>query len=399
MKIILLSGGKGKRLWPVSTDKMPKQFVPFLNNTESMLKKTYKSILKIYNEEDIFIATSKEYEKDVLKEISKFKNFIFETAYIGTFGAILNILVYLKEVKKVSDEEIISIIPIDHDVNDNFYDNLEKAKIKIEEKSLNICLIGIKPTFPSTQYGYILNNNEIVEEFKEKPKIDVAEKLIRENALWNSGIVVLKIKMLKEIINKYCNYKTYEEFLKLYTTLPQNSFDKEVLEKTQNIGIIKSEESWNDLGTWEILAPKISDTDQYNTNIINLENKKIINDGVKNSIIINSENGIKLINKKNTNISYYEWGYIKSFNELNNASLPVTVNYITIYPKKSLEYEKNDNCKTLYIINGTGKINIEDKIKTLKAKKIITINKNRKHTITADSHSTLDIIETIYENP
>ena len=348
MKIILLSGGKGKRLWPVSTDKMPKQFVPFLNNTESMLKKTYKSILKIYNEEDIFIATSKEYEKDVLKEISKFKNFIFETAYIGTFGAILNILVYLKEVKKVSDEEIISIIPIDHDVNDNFYDNLEKAKIKIEEKSLNICLIGIKPTFPSTQYGYILNNNEIVEEFKEKPKIDVAEKLIRENALWNSGIVVLKIKMLKEIINKYCNYKTYEEFLKLYTTLPQNSFDKEVLEKTQNIGIIKSEESWNDLGTWEILAPKISDTDQYNTNIINLENKKIINDGVKNSIIINSENGIKLINKKNTNISYYEWGYIKSFNELNNASLPVTVNYITIYPKKSLEYEKNDNCNTLY---------------------------------------------------
>ncbi len=296
MKYVLISGGKGKRLWPLSTDERPKQFVKIFNNT-CMLEITYNKLIKICDKEDVYIATGNEYVELTKETLPYFENIIIEKEAIGTFAAILNVAVYLKEIKNASDNEIVSILPVDHDLDDSFYSALALAEKRIIDGNINLCLIGIKPNKPSTQYGYIISENGIIKEFKEKPNMELAQEYISNGALWNSGVVVFKLKEILDIAGKYLTYKTYDEFVEKYNTLPHISFDYEVLEKSNNVGLITYDKHFEDIGTWENIANKISKPDEYNTNIINTEDKKIINDGVKDIIIINTKDGIRIVPK------------------------------------------------------------------------------------------------------
>ena len=388
MKIVLLSGGKGKRLWPVSTDKVPKQFIKVFSDASSMLSKTYNLVLKKSNKEDIYIATGREYGEDVKKELNDFSNFIFEPAYIGTFGAILNVAAFLEENSSL--DEIISIVPIDHNVGDNFYDNLYRAEELLKNSTSNICLIGIKPTFPSEQYGYILHENNKVLSFAEKPNEDTAINLIHEDALWNSGIVVFKLKGIVELAKKYFDYKNYEDFLNNYSNLPHNSFDKEVLEKTKDISIIKCDDSWNDIGTWEVLAPIISKPDKYNTNIINFEDKEIVNDGVRDAIIINSPNGLKIIPKDRKEIIHRIWGYYEILNEFKFNEVNIKIKRLTILPNKNISYQYHHNRgENWYILDGDGEVIIDNKLMKANEGDIFSIGKEKKHSIRALSKLTI----------
>lgn len=296
MKYVLISGGKGKRLWPLSTDERPKQFVKIFNNT-CMLEITYNKLTKICDKEDVYIATGNEYVELTKETLPYFENIIIEKEAIGTFAAILNVAVYLKEIKNTSDNEIVSILPVDHDLDDSFYSALALAEKRIIDGNINLCLIGIKPNKPSTQYGYIISENGIIKEFKEKPNMELAQEYISNGALWNSGVVVFKLKEILDIAGKYLTYKTYDDFVEKYNILPHISFDYEVLEKSNNVGLITYDKHFEDIGTWENIANKISKPDEYNTNIINTEDKKIINDGVKNIIIINTKDGIRIVPK------------------------------------------------------------------------------------------------------
>ena len=296
MKYVLISGGKGKRLWPLSTDERPKQFVKIFNNT-CMLEITYNKLIKICDKEDVYIATGNEYVELTKETLPYFENIIIEKEAIGTFAAILNVAVYLKEIKNTSDNEIVSILPVDHDLDDSFYSALALAEKRIIDGNINLCLIGIKPNKPSTQYGYIISENGIIKEFKEKPNMELAQEYISNGALWNSGVVVFKLKEILDIAGKYLTYKTYDEFVEKYNTLPHISFDYEVLEKSNNVGLITYDKHFEDIGTWGNIANKISKPDEYNTNIINTEDKKIINDGVKDIIIINTKDGIRIVPK------------------------------------------------------------------------------------------------------
>jgi len=296
VKYVLISGGKGKRLWPLSTDERPKQFVKIFNNT-CMLEITYNKLTKICDKEDVYIATGNEYVELTKETLPYFENIIIEKEAIGTFAAILNVAVYLKEIKNTSDNEIVSILPVDHDLDDSFYSALALAEKRIIDGNINLCLIGIKPNKPSTQYGYIISENGIIKEFKEKPNMELAQEYISNGALWNSGVVVFKLKEILDIAGKYLTYKTYDDFVEKYNILPHISFDYEVLEKSNNVGLITYDKHFEDIGTWENIANKISKPDEYNTNIINTEDKKIINDGVKNIIIINTKDGIRIVPK------------------------------------------------------------------------------------------------------
>ena len=392
MKIVLLSGGKGKRLWPVSTDDMPKQFINIFDNSNSMLKRTYDSISDKITKLNIYVATSNEYKEDVQKEIPNFNNIITEPEAIGTFGAILNIAVYFN---KIDSDEVISVIPIDHDVDKAFYDILFTAEEKILNESFDICLIGITPTYPSNQYGYIVNKDGIVECFKEKPKTFEAMNLISNNALWNSGIVVFRLKKILEIARKYSVFNSYKEFLKNYVLLPHSSFDNEVLEKEKNISVIKSELSWKDLGIWEELAPKISENDEFNTNIIDFENKIIKNDRVENVILVNSSNGIKLIKKRQDNIIITNWGFYETLNNFDSLSNHIEVRKLTILPSRNIDYQYQKNrAKDLYVLEGTGELIINGLEQKLKYGDNLHVDKNTKYAIMAIQM--LEIVEVQY---
>lgn len=299
MKVVLLSGGQGKRLWPVSLDEKPKQFIDFFNKDSSMLKNTFNKVSSVFNVNDIYVATNEKFENEVKNELDQFNNLILENATIGTFGAILNLSAYLKYIASCDDNEIVAVVPVDHDIDKSFYNILKIAEDKLTNSSNNICLIGIKPTYPSVSYGYIIHEDNGVISFKEKPNRETAIEYINNNALWNSGIVVFKLKRIIDISKKYVLHNSYEDFQNKYLNFPHISFDYEVLEKEKDLLIVQSNIAWADIGLWENLAPKISKSDQYNTNIINYEDKKIINDGVENIILINTKDGIRIIPKTN----------------------------------------------------------------------------------------------------
>ena len=223
MKIVLLSGGEGTRLWPLSTKDCPKQYLKLIDNNKTMLQITYEKILEIFS--NIYIATQENHLDIIRKQINN-NNFIIEPDKRGTFAAILNIAVYLKYEKNIDENECVAVLPTDHDVESNFYNNIKIAeKLLMNDCSKSICLIGIKPNFISTNYGYITYDKNQVLFFHEKPNEEKAKKLIHNNALWNSGIVVFKLKYILELTKKYMNYNSYEEFYNKYLDLPGGTIE------------------------------------------------------------------------------------------------------------------------------------------------------------------------------
>lgn len=384
MKIVLLAGGKGTRLWPATTDNIPKQFLKIFDNS-TMIQKIYDQLCKIYNKNDIYISTNKEYKKQIKKILKSFNNFIIEPNSNGTYSAILNISAYFKFKDRLIKEESICILPIDLNVDLDFFEIINEANNKVK-KNKKICLIGVTPTFPSEQYGYIIHSGNVVKEFKEKPNKVQALELMSQNALWNTGIVITNLGKLYAHLDKY-KFKDYNDFIKRYMEINKGSFDVNVLEKEKKLLVVNSKSKWCDIGLWENLAPILSNKDIYNTDIINLENKKIINDGINNAIIINSKEGLKLIKKKN-NIDIKSWGL---YEELEIIDDNIKINKINILSGRNTSYKFNTDINLdLFIKSGEGEIIIDGKIEKMYSNKKISIQKNQKYAI--KSNNTLEII-------
>lgn len=210
IKIVLLAGGKGTRLWPISTDDMPKQFLKIYGD-DTMIEKIYNDLCSLYNKEDIYIATNDEYRLYLEQILPSFANYIIEPKSNGTYSAVLNIAAHLKYKDNINETEMISILPIDSYVNKDFFNVFEMVEEKYKDTS-SICLIGIKPNCISTQYGYIVHHMDKVLNFKEKPDYDEAFDLVNSGALWNSGIFIASlcklfslIKNIKLMMNLYQN--------------------------------------------------------------------------------------------------------------------------------------------------------------------------------------------------
>ena len=284
MELILLSGGSGKRLWPLSNDVRSKQFLKVLNyngKKESMVQRVYRQINETLNDVNITISTN-EAQKNILeKQLGDDINIVCEPSRRNTYPAILLSAAYLYLIKKVDLNETVTILPIDAYVENNYFKNIELMNKVIKNSDTNICLMGITPTYPSEKYGYILNNNKI--EFKEKPNKELAIKYIEENALWNCGVFCVKLNYLIDLLKKELNFKRFEDIIDNFDKLKNISFDYEVVEKEDKIKVIKYDGKWKDLGTWNTLTEEIDEkigkivmNDCKNTNVLNELNIPII---------------------------------------------------------------------------------------------------------------------------
>ena len=391
MQVVLMAGGKGTRLWPLSTNDLPKQFLTITNMKKSMLNVTYDKVKKI--NKNIYVATQKEYADVALSQAEKNIRIITEPYSHDTFAAFLNVAVYLKYEEKIDDNEVIALLPVDHDVSNNFYNILNDAKALLKDSHNDFCLVGIKPTYPATQYGYIMHENSYVKQFIEKPDEIKASELINRGAVWNSGILMFKLGAMIKISEKYCSYNNYQEFIKKYNTLPKNSFDYEVLEKINNIMIVLSEESWTDLGNWNSLYEKISKSDDNNTNIINTEIKEVKNFGIKNSVIINTPNGLALYPKElDNNKTIRSWGYYEVLNNYFFDEISIKIKYLKIYQNKNISYQTHNFRDEFWIIlDGYGEVIINGRLSKIKKGDTCYINAGDKHAIKAIQ--TLKIME------
>ena len=201
MNIILLSGGSGKRLWPLSNDIRSKQFIKIFKNSngeyESMLQRMYRNIKQINKDSVVTVATSKSQVSTINNQIGEEVGISIEPCRRDTFPAIVLATAYLHDVMKISSEEAVVVCPVDPYVEKEYFLALEELYNLAKSSDANLSLMGINPTYPSEKYGYIIPESKEkiskVQMFKEKPTVDVAKKYIEQGAIWNGGIFAYKI--------------------------------------------------------------------------------------------------------------------------------------------------------------------------------------------------------------
>ena len=215
MNIILLSGGSGKRLWPLSNDIRSKQFIKLFKdeqgNRESMVQRVYRQITTVDSEARVTIATSKTQVSAIRNQLGEQVNVCVEPCRRDTFPAIALAAAYLHDVQGVAAGECVAVCPVDPYVDNSYYEGVKRLEELVLAGNANLTLMGIEPTYPSEKYGYIIPESaetvSMVREFKEKPTVEVAEGYLRQGALWNAGVFAFKLGYLLEIAHKLIDFK------------------------------------------------------------------------------------------------------------------------------------------------------------------------------------------------
>lgn len=419
MKIILLSGGSGKRLWPLSNEIRSKQFVKIFradDDYESMLQRTFRQISTIPAQISVTVSTSKTQAKILRKYIPADLDVDIsaEPCRRNTFPAIALTAAYLRDVKKISADDSIVICPVDPYVDDDFFAHFKILSDLAQNSSANLILLGINPTYPSEKYGYIIpaSKDKVsdVVEFKEKPNLATAEKYIQLGGLWNGGVFACKISYVLEKSREILKTDSYDELLKNYSSLPDISFDYAVVEREKNIKVVRYVGEWKDVGTWNTLTDVMTeksignvyfDNTCQNSHVVNEMDTPIIAMGLKDIVVAASPDGILVADKiqsvymkplveKIHEIRFAEksWGSFTVI-DADEQSLTVKVILNAGHKMNYHSHERRDEVWT--VIKGTGLVTLDGEVKRVGVGGVIKIPAGVKHTIFAETN--LKIIE------
>lgn len=425
MDVIILAGGSGTRLWPLSRGYFPKQFLKldYLNSL-SLFQLTFKRALKISKLEEIFIVTNEKQKFLCMGQIEELnikfpeKNIIIEPTAKNTLPAIILGMKYVKSK--------VLILPSDHLIkNENiFIENLQDAK---NLSNSYLVTFSIQPTEPHTGYGYIKHKNNIVCEFKEKPSKILAQEYIQNNYLWNSGMFLFDKKLFFEELIKIDpslnNILEIDDVKELYDKLPNVSIDYGILEKSSRVATIPLKNiGWTDLGSFDSIYDVFEKDENGNLGDKNIrffesknnfvhtyKDKMVILDGINNLIIIDtddallicertkSENIKKIINSiKGDNKLYFHttvyrpWG---SFTILENNE-NYKVKKLSIMPNKILSLQKHKfRSENWTVISGQASVINGDKNFILKKSESTYIPKETIHRLENKTSEILEIIE------
>lgn len=412
MKIVLLSGGSGQRLWPLSNDVRSKQFLKLLRNEnqepESMVQRVYRQLRQSGVDSEIVIATGKNQENSIRNHLGNLVDVVLEPERRDTFPAIALATAYLYYEKNAQLDETIAIMPVDSFADVSFFRKLFDLDQVIQSNKANLGLLGIKPTYASAKYGYILKNNDQVAGFVEKPSESVASEIIAEGAMWNGGIFVFKPRYILDILKKYIDFSSFEDVVNQYSNLPKNSFDYEVTEKETKIAMVEYDGFWKDLGTWNTLTEVmdnnnigkvITSENTVNTHVINELDVPITVIGASNMVVVASPDGILVSDKiQSSKLKEYigglsrppmyeetAWGHSKvlEYSQSDDNSVSVTRS-IFLNKGKSLPYESHAlRDETMTIISGSGCLVIENERKRIEKGDVVHIKSGEKHSLMA----------------
>ncbi|WP_186576550.1 sugar phosphate nucleotidyltransferase [Aquibacillus kalidii] len=425
MKLILLSGGSGKRLWPLSNDTRSKQFLKVLDSKEdeklSMVQRVWGQLESVGLEKDSAIATSKLQREMIHSQLGLDVPIVTEPERRDTFPAIALAASYLHSVELMPENEVVVVLPVDPYVEDEFFERVKDLEEVIEDTNADLALIGVKPTYPSSKYGYIVpsnhNGNHVeVSHFTEKPTEENAKSLIKENALWNCGVFAFKLGYLLDLLREKKLPLNYEELNSHYSELPKISFDYEVVEKAQSIVALPYDGYWKDLGTWNTLTEEMATTqvgkgvisdDSTNTHLINELDIPVTVLGVKDVVVAASPDGILVSDKASSprikelikdfdQPPMYEeriWGWSRTldYSKYDNGEEMVTKRICIQEGKNSTYHYHNLRDEVWTIVKGEGELVLDDSIRRVKAGDVVHLPAGKKHGVRAISD--LEFIE------
>ena len=413
MNIILLSGGSGKRLWPLSNDVRSKQFIKLFKKQdgtyESMVQRVYRQIRSVDANATVTIATAKSQVSSIHNQLGDSVNVCVEPCRRDTFPAIALATAYLHDVKGISEEESVVVCPVDPYVEDNYFAALKELSALAGQGNSHLTLMGIQPTYPSEKYGYIIPANKEnvspVLTFKEKPDAETAAKYIAQGALWNGGVFAYQLKYVLDIAHKLIDFIDYQDLYSKYETLTKISFDYAVVEKETDIQVLRFAGQWKDLGTWNTLTEAMDEAVIGNATLNETcENVHVINEldvpilcmGLKDTVVSASPEGILVSNKEQSSyikpfvdkmkqpIMFAEksWG---SFRVLDVEEESLTIK-VTLNPGHRMNYHSHERRdETWTIISGNGRAIIDGTERIVQAGDVITMPAGCRHTIIADT--------------
>ena len=419
MNIVLLSGGSGKRLWPLSNDIRSKQFIKIFKTEdgeyESMVQRVYRQIKSIDKNANVTIATSKSQVSSIHNQLGTDVGISVEPCRRDTFPAIALATAYLHDVQGIGLDEAVVVCPVDPYVNADYFETLKKLGELAQNGTANLVLMGIDPTHPSEKYGYIIptskDNISKVDTFKEKPDEATAQKYIEQGGLWNGGVFAYKLRYVLDRAHELIDFTDYADLFSKYETLTKISFDYAVVEHENDIAVLRYAGEWKDIGTWNTLAEAMDD-DVIGEGILNDEcsNVHVVNEmgvpilvmGLKDVVVSASTDGILVsdleqsagikpyVDKINKQVMFAEksWGTYKVL-DVEEESLTIKV---TLKAGQRMNYHSHEHRDEVWtIISGSGKTIVDGMEQKVSPGDVITMDAGCKHTIIADTE--LQIIE------
>ncbi|MFD0680584.1 MULTISPECIES: sugar phosphate nucleotidyltransferase [unclassified Paenibacillus] len=316
MNIILLSGGSGTRLWPLSSEQRSKQFIPLFKKDSggsmSMLQNVWSQLQERNLHRSTIISTSIRQRDQILEQLGREVDLVLEPEKRDTFPAILLSVAYLYSHRGISRDEVVAVMPVDTQVNGSFYDALQQLPKALAETGANVALIGVKPNHPSIKYGYMIPEKSFdesvftIKEFHEKPSSEEAARFIDQGALWNCGVFCFKAGFLLDMLASLGLPETYEELLLVYSDIEKRSFDYVVVEREKHIAAIAYDGPWKDLGSWCSLVEELDNPitgsgiisdDSQNVHIVNELEIPVAVVGLSDIIVAVSREGILITRK------------------------------------------------------------------------------------------------------
>ena len=421
MNIILLSGGSGKRLWPLSNEVRSKQFIKLFKdqegNYESMVQRVYRQITNVDKDAKLTIATSKTQVPAIASQLGDKVSVCVEPCRRDTFPAIALASAYLHDELCVSDDECVVVCPVDPYVEDDYYECVASLEGQVLSGKANITLMGVEPTYPSDKYGYIIpeSTGDIasVSEFKEKPDTETAKKYLAQGAMWNAGVFAFKLGYLMKIAHELIDFTDYRDLYDKYDACTKISFDYAVVEKEKSISVVRYAGQWKDVGTWNMMSEAMADKAMgnatlddkcENTNVINELDIPVLVMGARNMVVAASSDGILVSDKEQS-------GYIKPYAEKISTEVryadkswgtytvidvqpgAMTVR-VVVNPGSMMSYQSHDRRDEVWTIaSGTGTAVIDGMEQKVRPGDVVSIAAGCKHTIKADPDCELGVIE------
>lgn len=432
MQIILLSGGSGKRLWPLSNGTRSKQFLQLLQSPtgepESMVQRVARQIAEAHLTSHITFATSETQRDSILSQLADGVDIVTEPKRRDTFPAIALSTGYLALEKGCPRDEVVVVMPCDCYTDSGYFETIRQMVTCVEQSVVDLVLMGVTPTYASTKYGYVVpvaedtNYCKRVNKFAEKPTVERAEELLQQGAYWNGGVFAFRLGYILDILTQYITVDSFAELRSRYAEFPKISFDYEVVEKATSVAVVPFTGMWRDLGTWNALVEElpcstignvILGEQSTNSMVINELSIPLVCNGVDNVIVAASYDGILVCSKESSEhikpyvepidsrpmLEQRRWGSYKVINNVTYADGTCSLTKeLNLHPGCHISYQVHHHRDEIWtFVDGEGLLVIDGKTIHVTRGDVYSIKKEQHHAVKAITP--LQIIEVQVGNP